>query len=239
MLKKISAAVLLSCIVNITGACAECISDSTVTINIDTNTNICTLDLVSEVTNNEGIPASLFVASYFEGRLMNVQTYSVNASKTVSDKLICKKSTGETVTPDSVKAYIWQSGTVKPLSETENVFSEVKLQNANKTFMDNLAIVLSEIPKQEWREWEEEIITILKNCGNDVITLKEKCLLTPEFVQRYYNEDLINIKTLWDNLTGAEKGNLWGRICEMGDDKCTYATAYIIDYFDLKNRLFR
>lgn len=234
MLKKISAAVLLSCIVNITIACADCISDSTVTINIDTNTNVCTLGLVSEVTNNDGIPASLFVASYFEGRLMNVQTYSVNESKTVSDKLICKKSNVETVTPDSVKAYIWQSGTVKPLSETENVFSEVKLQNANKTFMDNLAVMLSEIPKQKWAEGpEEEIIAILKSCAIDVMDFDGIYLLTPEFVQRYYYDELCDAKALYDTLTKDEKSKFQQRILNMDIE----TTSYIIDYFGLKKFL--
>lgn len=229
-MKKILISVLMSIAVVCGTANAQCITDSTVTIYVDGSGN-WKLNASYDVTNDSGCDATLFVVSYFNNEIINIDTYEVNESKVINDVLVCKTADGTAVTPEAVKVYMWQNGKIKPLSVSEAVLTEDKLEAANKTFTDNLKDFQVAFNHLDWTEADESIVRILNRCMNDVMTLNKQYLLTPEFVQRHYFDEISETKRLHDELTKEEQSALHSKLTRIDP---TELFAYFINYFGLK-----
>ncbi len=228
-MKKILLSIFLCVSVMCSTVYAKCLTDSTVTIDVDGSGN-WKLNASYNVTNDSGCDATLFVASYFNDEIINIGTYDVNESTVIKDVLVCKISDGTVVTPDAVKVYMWQKGIIKPLTVSECALTEDKLEAANKTFSDNLSDFKIAFNNLKWTEADEDIVAILNKCMDDVMPLNKKHLLTPEFVQRRYSSEITEAKKLYDAMEENERKSLYTKLFDMESE----LLAFFIDYFGLK-----
>lgn len=234
MLKRIVLSLMFLCCITL-NVTAKADSTTNSTVSVQVVDNVCTVSISTGVTNSEGTNATLFIASYFEGKLMKLQPFKITESTKIDYGFECAVNSDTQKTPDDVRVYMWQKDTVKPLSKTEYVFSEKNLASANKNFIDRLPKLKQEIKKKITEEGDiETIVGILNNCIDDVSKNSDKYLITPEFAQRHYSAQMNSARTIYDAMTSEEKKTLKNHVIYDIDPN---VSSYFIDYFGLKKWL--
>lgn len=175
--------------------------------------------------------SALFAALYTDGKLTKLIPVDSGGETEVTGLL------EHTITPDNVKFFIWKSNLIPVCKPALPLCESADYEYANAKIVNQLQLAMNEIndtTKVQWlRAVEQPIIDIINSIADDALSKKSEQLLTREFVRRYYNEQLNDIKTLYDALDKREKSDFQNKMLSLESE----SISDLIDYLGLKELL--